>query len=307
MARYCFPGGRLSPRQREAGAKAKAASPGGLGGPRPAGGRAPGGKEPRTHPAPSRPATHAGRSRRGPDRMAGLGKRGRPAHPRSAPLRAMLCPAVPCSALPGPAVPYLHPPGASCRKGGPGAPRGADGERGRAGAGLSGGQAVAATCAQPSLRRRLKTDIKAAGGEERGGQLRAGGAAPPDAGRSAHPPACSSISAGGGREEADAAADGPAGRGPDRTASIPGATLRHGGCLISVLIPIPCRLCAGLLTVPRSLVPLSGAASGPPCPSCRCGSGIRAGGGLRGGLQKGSRRTGGSFLGQHVGFPKEGD
>lgn len=68
-------------------------------------------------------------------------------------------------------------------------PRARGGERGCAGAGLSGSRAATAgTCGQPRLRRRLKTDIKAAGGEAGGGQRRAGGAAPPDAGRSAPPP-----------------------------------------------------------------------------------------------------------------------
>lgn len=235
-ARYCFPRGRLSPRQREPGAGAKAASPVGWGIPDPQeGGHRAERNPPHILPLPAR------RHTRGRSRMAGLGKRG---PPRAPTLSAVPCHAVLCRAVPCRAVPYLRPPGASCEKGGPGAPAGADGERGCAGAGLSGGQAVAATCAQPSLRRRLKTDIKAAGGEERGGQRRAGGAAPPDAGRSAHPPACSSISlpeAGG--EEADTAARGR-GRGPRprRRAKIPAATLRHRGCLTSVLIVIPCRL-----------------------------------------------------------------
>lgn len=197
--RYCFPRRRLSPRQREAGTRAKA--PGGLGGP-PTRRKAGTGRKGTPHtscPFPPGDTRRRPRSPAAPAAWQGWEGAGRPAHPRSAPRRALPCRAVPCPAVPCRAMPYLRPPAASCEKGGPGAPAGEDGERGRAGAGLSGGQAVAATCAQPSLRRRLKTDIKAAGGEERGGQRRAGGAAPPDAGRSAHPPACSSVSAGGGR------------------------------------------------------------------------------------------------------------
>lgn len=205
------------------------------GDPRPAGRRAPGGKKPPRHPAPSRPAAPRGGPAPPPHGRAGKAQ----AAPYPAQLRALPRRAVPC--LPPPAKQQL-------RKGGSGARAGADGERGRAGAGLSGEQAAAATCAQPSLRRRLKTDIKAAGGEERGGQRRGGGAAPPDAGRSAHPPACSSSSGSSisvpeaGGEEGDAAGRGRGGRGPDPRwrAKIPAARLWHRGCLISVLTFIPC-------------------------------------------------------------------
>lgn len=240
------------------------------GDPRPAGRRAPGGKKPPRHPAPSRPAAPL------PRRTAGLGKRRRPRTPLgSVPCRAVLTSARQATAA---------------ERG----LRGADGERGRAGAGLSGEQAAAATCAQPSLRRRLKTDIKAAGGEERGGQRRGGGAAPPDAGRSAHPPACSSGSSisvpEAGGEEGDAAGRGRGGRGPDPRwrAKIPAARLWHRGCLISILTFIPLFAPGpGVAAVPSPLCAEGLSAARPALLSA--GKRHKAGGGLRaGGAQVGA-------------------
>lgn len=142
-------------------------------------------------------------------RAAGLGKRG-----------SRQCAAHPPPRVAG-ALPGLTSARGACqvsaaKSGGPGAPAGAGWRAGCAGAGLSEGQTAAAgTCAQPSLRRRLKTDIKAAGGEEGGGQRQAGGAAPPDAKeRPPYPPAVASLSPEAGEEEAEVVAGGGGGRGP---------------------------------------------------------------------------------------------
>lgn len=133
-------------------------------------------------------------------RAAGLGKRG-----------SRQCAAHPPPRVAG-ALPGLTSARGACqvsaaKSGGPGAPAGAGWRAGCAGAGLSDGQTAAAgTCAHPSLRRRLKTDIKAAGGEEGGGQRQAGGAAPPDAKeRPPYPPAVASLSPEAGEEEAEVA------------------------------------------------------------------------------------------------------
>lgn len=120
--RYCFPRRRLSPRQREAGTRAKA--PGGLRGP-PTRRKADTGRKGTPHtscPFPPGDTRRRPRSPAAPAAWQGWEGAGRPAHPRSAPCPAVPCRALPCRALPCHALP--PPAGRQLRKGGAECPRG---------------------------------------------------------------------------------------------------------------------------------------------------------------------------------------
>lgn len=302
-ARYCLPRGRLSPAS-ESLAPGRKQPPRWAGGP-PARRRADTGRR----GTPAHPALPARQHTPGPGRSARLGQRGPPAHRaqrRALPCHAVpcrvllchpvLCHALPCCATPCPALP--PPAGRQPRKGGPGCPRGRGWGAGPCGRGAQR-RAGGGSHMCPALTAAAFKDRHKSGGGRGKGRAAAGRGSRTSWRSEERPPTRlqQHRPARGEREEADGAAraqGGKEGGGAVLAAApkSPRPRFRHGGCLISILIVISCRLCPGLWRAQAPCAALTGCERPPACLALGCRREWALRWELPGGTRRLSERTG---------------